>query len=117
MKKILTCTFLLLSLFINQHSFAKEMATWGPTGSDCKNLIPFLDSEEGKLLVESEIRGFLNGLNVQLLIQDENSKLKIINHNSIDTALNFIIKWCKQNPDGGTPLAVLEYYESLPSFK
>ena len=84
MKKILTCTFLFLSLFINQHSFAKEMATWGPTGSDCKNLIPFFDSEERKRLVESEIRGFLNGLKLKLALIDKEERLKIVNPNSTD---------------------------------
>ena len=117
MKKLSLYIFLLLSLFINQHSFAKEMATWGPTGSDCKNLIPFLDSEEGKLLVESEIRGFLNGLNLQLALIDEDARLKIVNHNSTDFALAYLINYCDKNPSGAALMGILDYYESLPSFK
>ena len=117
MKKLSLYIFLVLSLFINQYSFSKEMATWGPTGSTCKDLNPFLDSEEGKLIVQSEIRGFLNGLNLQLLIMDENARLKIINHNSLEFALEYLINFCRKDSGGAAVMGVLDYYETLPSFK
>ena len=116
MKKLLIYSFLFLSLFINQHSFSKEMATWGATGSYCKDLDPFLDSEIGKGLVQSEIRGFLNGLNLQLIIMDKNARLKILNHNDTEFALAYLINYCKKNPDGTAVEGVFEYYKSLPSF-
>ena len=118
MKKLSLYVFLVLSLFfLTQYSYSKDMATWGPTGSYCKDLNKFLDSEEGKYYLIGEIRGFLNGLNMQLLNQNENARLKIINYNSIDYAFDYVINYCKQNPDGGVPIAVLDYFESLPSFK
>ena len=47
MKKLSTYLFFIfLSFFINQNSFSKDLATWGPTGSDCKDLKPFLNTEE-----------------------------------------------------------------------
>jgi len=118
MKKLFLYIFLVLSLFfLTQYSHSKDLATWGPTGDNCNNLNKFLDSEEGEFYLIGEIRGFLNGLNVQLLNQNENARLKIINYNSIDDALDYVINYCKQNPDGSVPIAVLNYFESLPSFK
>ena len=117
MKKLSLYVFLFFSLFINEHSLSKEMATWGPTGSTCKDLEPFLDSEEGKLLVQSEIRGFLNGLNVQSLLMDENATLKIINHNSTEFALAYLINFCRKDSDAAAVIGIISYYRTLPSFK
>jgi len=118
MKKLSTYLFFIfLSFFINQNSFSKDLATWGPTGSDCKDLKTFLNTEEEKLLVRSEIRGFLNGLNLQSYINDRSIKMKVINYNSTTFALEYLINYCRRNPDGATLIGVLDYYESLPEFK
>ena len=118
MKKLSTYLFLiLLSFFINQNSFSKDMATWGPTGSTCKDLKAFLDTEEGKLLVESEIRGFLNGLNLQSYINNKSIRMKVVNYNSTTFALEYLINYCRRNPDGAALMGILDYFESLPEFK
>ena len=55
-------------------------------------------------------------MNLQLLLKDENAKLKIINYNTDEFAYDYLVNYCEKNPEGATIIGVYNYYKSLPDF-
>ena len=97
-------------LFIN-NAISKDLASMGATGYTCDSL-----KNHEKEDVKSEIVGFLNGLNLQLMVMDDQARLKIINHNTIEFAYQHLVNHCIQDPEGSTIIGVYMYYKSLPNF-
>ena len=110
MSKFISCLFFVYLLFLS-NSFSKDLASMGATGYHCTNLENYK-----KESVKSEIVGFLNGMNLQLLLKDENAKLKIINYNTDEFAYDYLVNYCEKNPKGTTIIGVYNYYKSLPDF-
>ena len=51
-------------------------------------------------------------MNLQLLLKDENAKLKIINYNTDEFAYDYLVNYCAKNPEGATIIGVYNYYKS-----
>ena len=110
MSKFILCLFFVYLISLN-NSFSKDLASMGATGYHCANLENYKKEN-----VKSEIVGFLNGMNLQLLLKDENAKLKIINYNNDEFAYDYLVNYCEKNPEGTTIIGVYNYYKSLPDF-
>jgi len=54
---------------------------------------------------------------LQSYINDRSIKMKVVNYNSTTFALEYLINYCRRNPDGATLIGVLDYYKSLPEFE
>ncbi len=114
MKKIFIYVFIVL-IWCNL-SLA-ERVTWGFAGDSCEKFIES-KNEFGELfddLFESEIMGFLTGINVYVSSTDGNTgRVKLLDHNSIEYANSNITEFCRKNKDGWVFFGLLDYYKSLP---
>ena len=114
MKKKFLCFFL---FFLWCNLSLAEKVTWGFVGDSCENFIKS-KKEYGKDfydLFESEMLGFLTGINVYIADTDGNTnRVKLLDHNSMDYAYSNITEYCRKNTDGYVFFGLLEYYNSLP---
>ena len=111
--KIILILFVLL---FSSSVFAKDMASWGYTGFTCKN---FVDAVEllGEDIGKDLIQAYLTGYNVAQFYIDD-AKAKILNFNSTDFALSFVLEGCKKaGSDEYFFIVINDYWDSLPYFK
>ena len=111
--------FIFLCLMWCSVSFA-ERVTLGFSGDTC---IEFLDGkkkfgEEFDDGFQSEVMGFLTGINIYIADLDGNTdRVKLLDHNSIDYAYSNITEYCRKKSDGYVFFGLIEYYHSLPKAK
>ena len=97
-----------------------ERVTWGFVGDSCKkfnkNKKEFGENFDD--ILESEMMGFLTGINTYIAYRDGNTaKVKLLDHNSQEYAYSNITEYCRKKPDGYVFFGLIEYYNSLPSVK
>ena len=69
---------ILLSLtFFSTNTFARDMATWGVTGTKCQNAIDFTKrfGSSGTVAFSSAIQGFLTGYNTRVMMDNIRGKV------------------------------------------
>ena len=117
MKKKFLCVVL---FFLWCNLSLAEKVTWGFVGDSCENFIKS-KKEYGKDfydLFESEMLGFLTGINVYIAATEGNTNnVKLLDHNSMDYAYSNITEYCRKKTDGYVFFGLLEYYNSLPRAK
>ena len=114
MKKFLLF-ILIIIFFLTKSSLSDEFATQGFTGIMCNKFMKTEATELNEAIIIMEIIGFLNGMNVSNRLNGK--KLKIINFNSDRFALDYLLNYCSKNPNKATFKGLIEYFNSLPSFK
>ncbi len=117
MKKIFLCVFL---FFLWCNLSLAERVTWGFVGDSCEKFTETKKEygEEFDSMFESEIMGFLTGINIYIADTDGNTnRVKLLDHNSIDYAYSNLTEYCRKNTDGYVFFGLLEYYNSLPEAK
>ena len=117
MKKIFLCTFL---FFLWCNLTLAERVTWGFVGDSCEKFIKTKKNygEEFDGMFESEMMGFLTGINTYIAVNDGDTKrVKSLDHNSQDFAYSNISEYCRKKPDSYVFFGLIEYYNSLPRSK
>ena len=119
MKKLSLFIFLSL-LWCNFNVVFAERVTWGFAGDSCKkfneNKKKF--GKEFDETFESEMMGFLTGINTYVAYNDGNTnRVKSLDHNSQEFAYSNISEYCRKKPDGYVFFGLIEYYNSLPRSK
>ncbi len=108
--------YIVLNFLLCNVSLA-EKVTWGFAGDSCEKFIENKKEygEEFDGLFESEIMGFLTGVNVYIADTDGNTdRVKLLDHNSIEYAYRNITEYCRNNMDGWVFFGLIDYYNSLP---
>lgn len=119
MKKLSLCVFLSL-IWSNFNLVFAERVTWGFSGDSCKNFNETKKKygKEFDEMFESEIMGFLTGINTFTSYDAGNTdRVKLLDHNSLEYAYNNISEYCRKKPDGHVFIGLIEYYNSLPKAK
>ena len=117
MKKLTLYVF--LSLMWCNIVFA-DRVTWGFAGDSCKkfNKNKKKFGKEFDDMFESEMMGFLTGINTYIAFIDGNTnRVKSLDHNSQDYAYSNISEYCRKKSDGYVFFGLIEYYNSLPKSK
>ena len=119
MKKVLA-TLVLVLMWSNCNVVFAERVTWGFAGDSCKKFNEN-KKEFGKTfdeMFESELMGFLTGINTYVAYNDGNTnRVKSLDHNSKEYAYSNISEYCRKKPDGFVFFGLIEYYNSLPRSK
>ena len=118
--KIIFLFFFITSFF---KVSAKDLATWGITGSKCSQALAFVQrfGSNGKMALSSGIQGFLTGYNSAVMLNNlqgkSKEKARVINRSSLDSITNYIISQCRRRPTDSVYVVLLKYYKTLPYAK
>ena len=118
--KIIFLFFFIASFF---KVSAKDLATWGITGSKCSQALAFVQrfGSNGKMALSSGIQGFLTGYNSAVMLNNlqgkSKEKARVINRSSLDSITNYIISQCRRRPTDSVYVVLLKYYKTLPYAK
>ena len=118
--KIIFLFFFIASFF---KVSAKDLATWGITGSKCSQALAFVQrfGSNGKMALSSGLQGFLTGYNSAVMLNNLQGKSKekgrVINRSSLDSITNYIISQCRRRPTDSVYVVLLKYYKTLPYAK
>ena len=102
---------------------AKDLATWGITGSKCSQALAFVQrfGSNGKMAFSSGIQGFLTGYNSAVMLNNlqgkSKEKARVINRSSLDSITSYIISQCRRRPTDSVYVVLLKYYKTLPYAK
>jgi hypothetical protein len=102
---------------------AKDLATWGITGSKCSQALTFVKrfGSNGEMALSSGIQGFLTGYNSAVMLNNlqgkSREKARVINRSSLDSITNYIISQCRRRPTDSVYVVLLKYYKTLPYAK
>ncbi len=119
-------TRILLILFVIasfSKADARDLATWGITGSKCSQAMAFIQrfGTNGKTALSSGIQGFLTGYNSAVMLNNlqgkSREKARVINRSSLDSITNYVISKCRQSPSDSVYVVLLKYYKTLPYAK
>ena len=120
MKKLI---FSILFVFTTSNLFAKDLATWGVTGTKCQNAIDFTKrfGSSGTVAFSSAIQGFLTGYNTRVMMDNIRGKssvrARVINRLSNTEVTNLILSQCKVKPNDSVYIVLIKYYNTLPYAK
>ena len=118
--KIIFLFFFIASFF---KVSAKDLATWGITGSKCSQALAFVKrfGSNGEMALSSGIQGFLTGYNSAVMLNNlqgkSREKARVINRASLDSITNYVISKCRQSPSDSVYVVLLKYYKTLPYAK
>ena len=118
--KIIFLFFFIASFF---KVSAKDLATWGITGSKCSQALAFVQrfGSNGKMALSSGIQGFLTGYNSAVMLNNlqgkSKEKARVINRSSLDSITNYIISQCRRRPTDSVYVVLMKYYKTLPYAK
>ena len=118
--KIIFLFFFIASFF---KVSAKDLATWGITGSKCSQALAFVQrfGSNGKMALSSGIQGFLTGYNSAVMLNNlqgkSREKARVINRSSLDTITNYVTSQCRRTPSDSVYVVLLKYYKTLPYAK
>tara|TARA_B100000963_G_scaffold282748_1_gene251395 strand:- start:657 stop:1028 length:372 start_codon:yes stop_codon:yes gene_type:complete len=121
--KILKIIFVFFLIASSSKVSAKDLATWGITGSKCSAAMSFVQrfGSNGKMALSSGIQGFLTGYNSAVMLNNlqgkTREKARIINRSSLDSITNYVISKCRQRPSDSVYVVLLKYYKTLPYAK
>tara|TARA_Y200000002_G_C22305869_1_gene506449 strand:+ start:255 stop:626 length:372 start_codon:yes stop_codon:yes gene_type:complete len=102
---------------------AKDLATWGITGSKCSQALAFVQrfGSNGKMAFSSGIQGFLTGYNSAVMLNNlqgkSKEKARVINRSSLDSITNYMISQCRRKPTDSVYVVLMKYYKTLPYAK
>ena len=102
---------------------AKDLATWGITGSKCSQALAFVQrfGSNGKMAFSSGIQGFLTGYNSAVMLNNlqgkSKEKARVINRSSLDSITNYVTSQCRRRPSDSVYIVLLKYYKTLPYAK
>ena len=102
---------------------AKDLATWGITGSKCSQALTFVKrfGSNGKMALSSGIQGFLTGYNSAVMLNNlqgkSREKARVINRSSLDSITNYVTSQCRRTPSDSVYVVLLKYYKTLPYAK
>ncbi len=123
MVKILKIIFIFFFITLFSKVYAKDLATWGITGSKCSAAMSFVQrfGSNGKLALSSGIQGFLTGYNSAVMLNNlqgkSREKARVINRSSLDSITSYVISKCRQSPTETVYIVLLKYYKTLPYAK
>jgi len=118
--KIIFLFFFIASFF---KVSAKDLATWGITGSKCSQALSFVQrfGSNGKMALSSGIQGFLTGYNSAVMLNNlqgkSREKARVINRSSLDSITNYVTSQCRRTPSDSVYVVLLKYYKTLPYAK
>ena len=118
--KIIFLFFFIASFF---KVSAKDLATWGITGSKCSQALAFVQrfGSNGKMALSSGIQGFLTGYNSAVMLNNlqgkSREKARVINRSSLDSITNYVTSPCRRTPSVSVYVVLLKYYKTLPYAK
>ena len=118
--KIIFLFFFIASFF---KVSAKDLATWGITGSKCSQALTFVKrfGSNGKMALSSGIQGFLTGYNSAVMLNNlqgkSREKARVINRSSLDSITNYVTSQCRRTPSDSVYVVLLKYYKTLPYAK
>ena len=118
--KIIFLFFFIASFF---KVSAKDLATWGITGSKCSQALTFVKryGSNGKIALSSGIQGFLTGYNSAVMLNNlqgkSREKARVINRSSLDSITNYVTSQCRRTPSVSVYVVLLKYYKTLPYAK
>jgi len=118
--KIIFLFFFIASFF---KVSAKDLATWGITGSKCSQALAFVQrfGSNGKMALSSGIQGFLTGYNSAVMLNNlqgkSREKARVINRSSLDSITNYLTSQCRRRPSDSVYIVLLKYYKTLPYAK
>ena len=118
--KIIFLFFFIASFF---KVSAKDLATWGITGSKCSQALTFVKryGSNGKIALSSGIQGFLTGYNSAVMLNNlqgkSREKARVINRSSLDSITNYVTSQCRRTPSDSVYVVLLKYYKTLPYAK
>ena len=118
--KIIFLFFFIASFF---KVSAKDLATWGITGSKCSQALAFVQrfGSNGKMALSSGIQGFLTGYNSAVMLNNlqgkSREKARVINRSSLDSITNYVTSQCRRTPSDSVYVVLLKYYKTLPYAK
>ena len=118
--KIMFLFFFIASFF---KVSAKDLATWGITGSKCSQALAFVQrfGSNGKMALSSGIQGFLTGYNSAVMLNNlqgkSREKARVINRSSLDSITNYVTSQCRRTPSDSVYVVLLKYYKTLPYAK
>ena len=118
--KIIFLFFFIASFF---KVSAKDLATWGITGSKCSQALAFVQrfGSNGKMALSSGIQGFLTGYNSAVMLNNlqgkSREKARVINRSSLDSITNYMISQCRRKPTDSVYVVLMKYYKTLPYAK
>tara|TARA_X000000950_G_scaffold8495_1_gene9358 strand:- start:126 stop:497 length:372 start_codon:yes stop_codon:yes gene_type:complete len=118
--KIIFLFFFIASFF---KVSAKDLATWGITGSKCSQALAFVQrfGSNGKMALSSGIQGFLTGYNSAVMLNNlqgkSREKARVINRSSLDSITNYVTSQCRRTPSVSVYVVLLKYYKTLPYAK
>ena len=118
--KIIFLFFFIASFF---KVSAKDLATWGITGSKCSQALAFVQrfGSNGKMALSSGIQGFLTGYNSAVMLNNlqgkGKEKARVINRSSLDSITNYMISQCRRKPTDSVYVVLMKYYKTLPYAK
>mgnify|MGYP001261789218 FL=1 len=118
--KIIFLFFFITSFF---KVSAKDLATWGITGSKCSQALAFVQrfGSNGKMALSSGIQGFLTGYNSAVMLNNlqgkSREKARVINRSSLDSITNYVTSQCRRTPSVSVYVVLLKYYKTLPYAK
>ena len=118
--KIIFLFFFITSFF---KVSAKDLATWGITGSKCSQALAFVQrfGSNGKMALSSGIQGFLTGYNSAVMLNNlqgkSREKARVINRSSLDSITNYVTSQCRRTPSDSVYVVLLKYYKTLPYAK
>ena len=118
--KIIFLFFFIASFF---KVSAKDLATWGITGSKCSQALAFVQrfGSNGKMALSSGIQGFLTGYNSAVMLNNlqgkSKEKARVINPSSLDSITNYMISQCRRKPTDSVYVVLMKYYKTLPYAK
>jgi len=105
----------LFVLFISSSVAAKELATWGMTGSNCNDFFDFVEEERGDLYALIAVQSFLTGFNTALAVEGKFDSVRVINHDTMEYIMNYIkISCTKSNMKDAIYVILWDYFETLP---
>ena len=107
-------------LFFSNSAYSRDLATWGFTGTKCKQTINTVKQfgKLGRQTLGFSIQGFLTGYNSHVMMMDlqrkSRVKAKVINKYSITEVTNILIRKCTANPNKATYVGLIEIWRTFP---
>ena len=121
--KITKIIFLFFFIASSFKASAKDLATWGITGSKCSQALAFVKrfGSNGEMALSSGIQGFLTGYNSAVMLNNlqgkSREKARVINRSSLDSITNYLTSQCRRRPSDSVYIVLLKYYKTLPYAK
>ena len=110
----------IMILFFSNSAYSRDLATWGFTGSKCKETVSTVNrfGKMGSQTLGFSIQGFLTGYNSHVMMMNlqkkSRVKAKVINKYSITEVTNILIGKCTANPNKATYVALIEIWRTFP---